>query len=107
MAKFSEHQAGKFVKLLFIGDSGTGKTGALTSLVKDGYSLKVLDLDNGLDALRQHVHHECPEKLDNVDYETLRDKVRSTQAGPMVTPTAYIQALKLMTKWSDDSDPAA
>jgi hypothetical protein len=106
MAKLSEHQAAKFVKLLFIGDSGTGKTGALTSLVKDGYKLRILDLDNGLDALRQWVGHECKDKMDKVDFITLRDSIRATQQGPLVSAKAYIQALKLMSEWDDGSKPA-
>jgi len=97
MAKLSEHQSGEFVKLLFIGDSGTGKTGAMTSLVKEGYNLRILDLDNGLDALRQHILSECPNKIDNVEFITLRDKIRAGQSGPLVTPQAYVKSLKLRT----------
>ena len=106
MAKLSTHHAGKFVKLLLIGDSGTGKTGALTSLVKDGYKLRVIDMDNGLDSLRQWVAHDCKDKIDNVDFITLRDQMRVTSAGPMVTAKAYIQALKYMSEWDDGSKPS-
>ena len=106
MPKLSEHQAGKFVKLMLIGDSGTGKTGALTSLVKDGYNLRILDMDNGLDALRQWVNHDCPDNVDQVDFETLRDTMRMTPSGPIVTAKSYIEALKLMSTWSDGTNPA-
>jgi hypothetical protein len=105
MAKLSAHQSGKYVKILYIGDSGTGKTGSLTSLVKAGYKLKVLDLDNGLDALRQWISHE---KLDpdQVDFETLRDEMTITSLGPTVKPLAYMKALKLMSEWSDGTKPS-
>lgn len=108
MAKLSQHQSGKFVKLLFIGDSGTGKTGALVSLVKAGYDLRILDLDNGLDILKAYVAKECPERLDSVDYETVADKYKGTSSGPVVQgiPKAYVDATKLMSKWSDDTIPA-
>ena len=106
MPSLTEHHAGQFVKLLFIGDSGTGKTGALTSLVKDGYNLKILDLDNGLDALRQWVGHECPDQMANVDFETLRDEMRVGPMGPTVRAKTYIAALKLMETWTDDSTPS-
>ena len=33
-------------KLLLIGDSGTGKTGALAPLIKKGYRVRILDMDN-------------------------------------------------------------
>lgn len=107
MVSLTQHHSGKYVKLVFIGDSGTGKTGALTSLVKAGYHLRILDMDNGLDALVQHVKKECPENLGNVNYETVRDKYVSGPTGPIVrNPKAFVDAAKLMTKWSDESDPS-
>lgn len=106
MPKLSDHQSSKFVKLIFIGDSGTGKTGALTSLVKAGYRLRILDLDNGLDALRQWVAHDCKDKIDNVDFETLRDPIRATKQGPLVSAKAYVEATKLMSEWPDGSNPS-
>lgn len=96
------------MKLIYIGDSGTGKTGSLTGLVDAGYSLKILDMDNGLDVLKQFVLRDAPDKIDSVDFETRRDKYVSSPAGPRVsgTPKAFTEALGLMTKWSDGSDPA-
>lgn len=105
MAKLSTHQASQFVKLLYIGDSGTGKTGSLISLVQDGYTLRILDLDNGLDALRQFIGAECPDRIDAVDFITLRDKIRPTSSGPVITAKAFVEATKLMSKWDDDSEP--
>ena len=108
MPKLTDQESSKFVKMLVIGDSGTGKTGALTSLVKAGYKVRVLDMDNGLDILRQFVMRECPDKIGNVDYETLRDTIVSTPMGPAVkNPKAYIGAVNLMNKWSDDTSPQA
>lgn len=40
------------VKALFIGDSGNGKTGALASLVLQGYELRIIDTDKGVRILR-------------------------------------------------------
>ena len=108
MPKLSQHHSDDFVKLLYLGDSGTGKTGSLTSLVKDGYKLRILDLDNGLDVLRNFVMAECPDKIDNIDFETVRDQYKASPMGPIVAgaPKAFVDSLKLMNKWSDDSLPA-
>lgn len=108
MANFADHHASKLVKLFFIGDSGTGKTGALVSLIEAGYNLRILDLDNGLDALRAWTLKRCPDKIKNVEYETVRDKYKITNQGPVIDgmPKAFTTSLKLMTKWSDESDPA-
>jgi hypothetical protein len=108
MSKFSTHQSGKFVKLLYLGDSGTGKTGSLVSLVKAGYDLRILDLDNGLDVLRAYVNVECPDKIDNIDFETRRDKYKGGPVGPMLDgpAKAFIECLKLLNKWTDNTVPA-
>lgn len=39
------------IKMLFIGESGTGKTGAIASLLDAGYKVRMHDLDNGSDIL--------------------------------------------------------
>ncbi len=108
MTSLADHHAGKLVKLLYMGDSGTGKTGSLVSLVAAGYKLHILDLDNGLDILKEYVMKECPDKIGNVDFETRRDKVKAGPSGPIMdgVPKAYIQSLQLMTKWSNDTVPA-
>lgn len=108
MPSLTEHKSSTITKLLLIGDSGSGKTGSLVSLIEAGYRLRILDLDNGLDSLVAFARHQCPDKLVNVEYETRRDKYKSTPSGPIVAgmPKAFTQSMSLMTKWSDESDPA-
>lgn len=108
MALLKDHHSSKIFKALYIGDSSVGKTGSLVSLVKDGYKLRILDLDNGLDVLKQYIMKECPDKIDNVDYETRVDKYKSTAGGPMLIgqPKAFVDSMALLTKWSDGSDPS-
>ena len=93
MTSLAEHQSSEFTKLLLIGDSGSGKTGSLSSLVKAGYKLRVLDMDNGLDSLRLYCKRDCPDKLGNVEFRTLRDKMKSSPIGPVVdgSPQAFRQ----------------
>jgi hypothetical protein len=106
MPSLSDHQSSKYTKLILIGDSGTGKTGSLTSLVAAGYKVRVLDTDNGLDSLRAFVKKECPDKINNVDFETRRDEYVATTQGPIVKKaTAFVDCLKLMQTWSDESSP--
>lgn len=108
MPKLSDHHSGKFTKLLYLGDSGTGKTGSLVSLMKAGYKLRVIDFDNGLDVLKEFGLKECPDKLANVDYETVRDKYKASPVGPVINgaPKALVDSLKLLNKWTDESVPA-
>lgn len=109
MAKASAHPSSEFVKVLYVGASGSGKTGSLVSLLKAGYKVYVLDLDNGLDALIQAVKETCPEKLDDLDFLTYRDKMKADpMKGARVSgpARAYTNAIKAMEKWDDGSDPA-
>lgn len=108
MAKLSDHASSDFVKLMYIGDSGTGKTGSLAALVEAGYDLRILDMDNGLDILRNILRHKDPALLEHVDYETRYDRMKKGPAGMMLagSPKAFNDALALMDKWSDDSIPA-
>lgn len=101
MPSLANHQSNEFTKLLIEGDSGTGKTGALASLVAAGYKLRILDFDNGLDVLKQYILRDCPDKINNVEFRTLRDKRKASADGPVIagTPRAFIDAIKLLDRW--------
>jgi hypothetical protein len=98
----------EFVKIMLIGHSGSGKTGALTSLAKAGYRLRILDLDAGLDALINHVEAECPNAAANIDFMSFRDSYKIGPAGPQVSgaPKAFVNAVRSLDKWEDDSTPS-
>lgn len=106
MPSLSAHQSAEFTKLLIMGDSGTGKTSALASLVAAGYALRILDFDNGLDSLAAQIRRRCPEKIEAVRFVTLRDKYKGSAAGPILDgpPTAFVQAMKLLDKWKLDNE---
>lgn len=108
MPTADQHQSSSFVKALYIGDSGTGKTGSLAPLVADDYKLKILDLDNGLDYLIKEVRRQGNGgKLSNIEYETYRDTyglspTRGT--GVVGQPKAFTNSLKKMQEWSAIKD---
>lgn len=114
MAPLKDHTEESLVKLFYIGDSSTGKTGSLASLVKAGYKLRVLDFDSGIGTLRSFVLKDCSDKIGNVDAIQVRDKtVLSTnilyggKKGPTITsPKAFTDGLAYMEKWDDGSNPA-
>jgi hypothetical protein len=93
--------ASPVIKLLLIGDSGSGKTGSIASLVKAGYKVRLLDMDNGWESLGTAVRRECPDKLSSVEVESFRDKYKSSIAGPILdgVPSAFTGAIALMDKW--------
>ncbi len=107
MPSLSNHQSNEFTKILLEGDSKSGKTGSLASLVSAGFKLRILDYDNGLDVLKQFVIRDCPDKLGNVEYRTLRDRRKATPAGSVIAggPRAFPDGLKMLDRWKyDDVD---
>jgi hypothetical protein len=106
MPSLANHQSNDFTKLLLSGDSGSGKSGALASLVAADYHLRILDMDNGLDSLKAFVMKDCPDKVDNVEFRTLRDNYKTNAAGVTVDkPSAWVAMMKMLDHWKyDDVD---
>lgn len=104
MASLANHSSSETIKLLFIGDSGSGKTGALASLVNElGLKLRIADFDNGLDILRNTVHED---KMHLVDYELCIDKFKSTAGGIIPkSADAWPKLTNILTKWGEHGDP--
>ena len=101
--------AGKPVRALYIGDSGSGKTGSLISLLQAGYKIRMLDLDNNADSLIHLCKHTDPKLLDNLDIISVRDKFRASQLTGLEVagqPKAWVDALKYLNKWDDGSNIA-
>ena len=104
MPSLADHQSNSYVKLLLTGDAGSGKSGALASLVGAGYALRILDMDNGLDPLKTFVQHNYPDRLSSVEFRTLRDDYKITAAGPQVDkPRAFVTAMKMLNHWKYDT----
>lgn len=104
MPTLANHQSKEFTKLLLMGDSKSGKTGSLASLALKGYKLRILDLDNGLDALAQVVARDAPKALANIEYRTLRDKFKATPLGTVVDgqAVAFVESLRMLDHWKYD-----
>lgn len=106
MPSLSQHHSNEYTKLLLEGDSGSGKTGALTSLIAAGFTLRILDMDNGLEVLKTF-SAQAGLDLDKVEYRTLRDEYKASASGPIIsgTPKAFVAALKMLDRWKyDDVD---
>ena len=109
MPLLTERPTARYAKMLILGGSGTGKTTSLISLVRDGYKVRFLDFDDLLDSLTLRIKEQCPDKLGNVGFVTLRDKRKASETGPVLDgpPRAFISAAKLLDKWEDGTTPSA
>ena len=104
MPQLSAHQSAKFTKMLLIGDSGAGKTGALASLAAAGYNLRIIDMDNGLDVLANLLKDpksKYPaEALGRVRFRTITDPMKNV--GGKLIPRqakAWENACKMVEHW--------
>lgn len=107
MPPLSQHQSTKATKLLLIGDSGGGKTGALASLASAGYNLRIADLDNGLDILRNLLTASNSvykkDAVDRVNYITLTEHMKDVN-GKLVPKAATVwpRLVKLLQNWKEE-----
>ena len=108
MPNLSTHQSQSSTKMLLIGDSGSGKTGALASLVEAGYELIIFDFDNGLDILVNILRTKpnAEELLSRITFTTCTDKLKAVggMMRPDGPPTAFTSALKLLTEWETEDE---
>ena len=101
MTSLANHQSNECVKLLLLGDSKSGKTGSQVSLVEANYKLRILDFDNMLDILKYKILEQCPDKIDNVEFRSLRDKTKAGPRGAVLDgrPTAWVECLRMLDHW--------
>ena len=114
MPQGTQHQSKKTTKLLNLGDSGSGKTGALHCLVRAGYRLIIADFDNGLDILinlirddKTMTKEQRVECLNRIYYETFTDKLKMVGdlVIPVGAPKAWTNAASALSRWKFPISP--
>ena len=107
MTALTQHNISRSTKLLFIGLSGSGKTGALASLASAGYNLRILDLDNGIDVLKSLLTDTKSTydkaAADRVKVKTLTEKMRLF--GGKIVPanaTVWTKIVDILSAWTED-----
>jgi hypothetical protein len=55
MPLFTAYNGPQSIKMLYLGHSGSGKTGSLVSLASSGHRVRILDLDNKASIIRDYV----------------------------------------------------
>lgn len=100
MPSLESHQSSDLVKLLLLGNSGAGKTGALATLATAGYRLFICDFDNGLDILLDPTVL-APEHRKNVFFKAMQD--RPLKVGDKLVPraTAWQDFTKALGNWQE------
>jgi hypothetical protein len=89
--------------LLLVSDAGMGKTGALASLARAGYSLRILDFDNGTSILASLLKDD-KEAMERVYVEKCTDTFKNVQGRllPRTPLTAWTKAVTMLSNWKSD-----
>lgn len=96
--------------MLQIGVSGAGKTGATCSLASDGYLMRYLDLDNGLDCINNLLTDPKspydPEAYKRCKFVTVTEPMKLNPLGIMLPgrATAWDRAMKLLDHWKTEEE---
>jgi GTPase SAR1 family protein len=104
MPALKNHHSSGTTKLLFVGDSGAGKTGALASLAGAGFKIRILDLDNGVDVLRDLLSSGKYSKdaINNVEYVTITDPMKNVGGKFIPTKASVWQRVaSMLSEWKD------
>lgn len=92
------------IKALILGDSGTGKTGALWSLAAAGFKIRIYDADNGHGVLNAALRGN-PDAAARVEVNVFSNVLKSSVQGypvPMGAPSAFPKLLAALNKWPDN-----
>lgn len=98
--------------MLYIGDSGSGKTGSLASLAAAGYNLRILDMDNGLDVLKSYLTDpnssyvkQDPKVAERVQFVTLTDPMKNINGNLIPAKAiAWQKAMMMLNHWQEKDD---
>jgi len=107
MSNLADYSTTKPIKMLLIGDSGNGKTGALASLAAMGFNIRILDYDNGLGILpsvlkKMVAENKAPANvMERITYESCLDNFKELGGKilPVGIPSAFPNGLKMLNKW--------
>lgn len=117
MTNILQHQDSTYIRMILEGDSGSGKTGSIASLVAAGYTINFLDLENKLDILVEYLTHKASpyaQQLRDIDltqtfdYITITEEMSILPTGRIVPKAAkaWDAISKVLNNWPNRGEPA-
>jgi len=110
MAPLAQLHAKAPIKLLLIGNSSVGKTGALASLAASGYNLRIIDIDKGVDVLGSLLttpsspyFQQDSHSIDRMDVIQCSDPMKALANGALVPDKVigWQRMTSALTRWKD------
>lgn len=113
MPPINEHKAAQVSKVLIIGDTGGGKTGSILSLASAGYNVRIIDLENGLDVVRNMAMNAkdygyAADTASRISYVTITERMKPMGDSLIpITASVWGKAIKFYDKWEIEAQDAA
>lgn len=116
MPDFDNYPESDLIKMVYMGDTGSGKTGSICSLAAAGYNVRILDLDKGAQIIKGYVTD--PEKspylkpkpgfwtgdvgiAKRMNYVTIQETF-TAKAGNMIPKgDSWNKIMDQLTEWKD------
>lgn len=117
MPSFEKYSEKQITKMIYLGESGAGKTGSLCSLAAAGYDVRILDLDAGVDIVADYLTNpaspylqpraglwtveQAKSILQRMSYVTLKERVKVSGGKAIPQGKAWQQMNYQLDNWVD------
>jgi len=115
MPSFDNYPESDLIKGIYLGDTGSGKTGSLCSLAAAGYNVRILDLDGGAQIIKDYVTNPSSPYLQpkaglwagdkgiasRMNYVTIQETFLNKQGRPIPKGDSWQKILDQLTEWKD------
>lgn len=117
MPTFDQLTTSHLIKTIYLGDTGAGKTGSLCALGAAGYNVRILDLDNGVELIKDYVlnpaspyrnvspGHWTSEQVKGIasrmSYVTVTEGSNIVNGKPVPKGDSWEKINKLLDNWVD------
>lgn len=117
MPSFDNYPESELIKMLYLGDSGAGKTGSLAALAAVGYNVRILDLDAGAQIIKGYVKNPLSMYLQpraglwtaeqvkgiasRISYVTISETFTNVGGRPVPKGDSWQRIMSQLTEWKD------
>lgn len=117
MPTFKNYSKSQITKMLYLGNTGAGKTGSLCALAAAGYNVRIIDLDKGVELIKDYLTNpksiycqaqpglwtleQAKSTLDRLSYVTIDETFSVIKGMPMPKGDSWQKLNELLDNWVD------
>jgi hypothetical protein len=117
MPTFDAYPESDLLKMIYLGDTGSGKTGSLCSLAAAGYNVRILDLDRGAQIIKDYVLNpesiyrkampglwsaeQCKDIASRISFVSISETFTNVGGRPVPKGDSWGKIMAQLTEWKD------